>query len=158
MEFVIRTHQRGAASAPPSPRLPLPPAGLPAWETESSGKSELGTGRGHGPSLFLLLHGNKSNSRTSKEVYIIHRRTGDLLPSPLQAASICFLQVFFLPVPFIFVTFFSSFGLLKLCFWSLFSATQNCMLREMYESIVSCSARKKGSRCQSQYIKSAQKF
>lgn len=148
----------GLLPAPPSPRLPLPPMRLPVWEMEGSGRSEVGTGRGHGPSLFLLLHRNKSNSRTSRKVNIVHYRGGDPLPSPLWAASTCFLQVFFLPVPFIFVTFSSSFPLLKLSFWCLFSATQICTLREMYESIVLCSAGRKGSRCKCQYIRAAQEF
>lgn len=127
----------------PSPRLPLSPMGLPALEMEGSGKSEVGMRREHGQSLFLLLHRNTSNSRTSGKVNIIHHRSGDPLHSPLRAASTCFLQVFFLPVPFIFVTFSSSFALVKLSFWCLFSATQNCTLREMYESIMLLSAGKK---------------
>lgn len=63
MEFVIGTYQHWVAPSPTlsSQLLLLPPMGLAAWEMEGSRKSEVGTGRGHGLSLFLLLHGNRSN-------------------------------------------------------------------------------------------------
>lgn len=134
----------GLLPAPPSPPLPLPPGGLTVWETEGSGQSEVGTASRAWSELVPDARWKQKATQELVEKLILSiTRAGDLLPSPLQAASTCFLQVFFLPVPFIFVTFSSSFALSKLSFWCLFSATRICTLREMYESIMLCSTGKK---------------